>query len=805
MGIYVNNNRVYVVNGSHLNTTVTLPTGKDYTVVQEWDGCGGSTATPISLTVGQAQAGVTVSSPTAGSTVASPVKFVASATSACAQGVGAMGVYANNKLLYTVNGASLNTSLALPAGSDYVVVEEWDHCGGAATKPMTLQVGTGQLGVVVSSPANNSTVASPVSYVASATTSCANGVSAMGVYVDNVRVVVQNGASLNASVPMSSGFHNTVVQEWDGCGGSAVARVNVTAGQDTTTAAITASPASVNPGSSSVLTVTATNATQVTITGSDGTKYTLPGTGGNQSVSPAGTTTYTATATGSTGNATSSATVIVVGTGNAVLMHHNDLAGDGANLNEVNLTPANVNATNFGRKFALPVDGQIYAQPLYVPGLEVNGALHDTVFAATQNDSVYAFDADSGVQLWKVSLGTAIPNNDPEGVQPILGILSTPVIDPATNTMYVTAVTAGSGLRLHALDITTGAEKFGGPVVVTASVPGTGDGSSNGMVPLSRGCYQRTGLTLANGQVYLGFGHCNHGWLLAYSASTLAQTHVLNTSPDGIGATIWMGGASPVVDAQGNVYVITADDIGTTAPASNDFPDTFLKLSPTLQVLDSFTPSNERFLAANDADLGSGAPILLPDNTSSFPHEMIGGGKDGRVFVVNRDNLGGYHPDPNGQNDNIQTVQTGTQQFDNIWGSPALYWNGLIYYHTESDVLRAYSWSNGLISTQPVASGTTVYLNHGASPSISANGTSNGILWDIDDSGYPSGGGSGGTPAILHAHNASNVGQELYNSSQAPNGRDTAGHACKFSVPTVTDGKVFVPTCTELDIYGLLP
>jgi uncharacterized protein YjdB len=503
-------------------------------------------------------------------------------------------------------------------------------------------------------------------------------------------------------------------------------------------------------------------------------------------------------------NGSTTATVNSSPGGVAVLMHHNDLAGDGANLNEVLLTPANVNTTNFGRKFALPVDGQIYAQPLYVPGLMVNGAAHNTVFAATQNDSVYAFDVDAGNQLWKVSLGTAVSNNDPEGVQPALGILSTPVIDANTNTMYVTAVTSGYVLKLHALDITTGAEKFGGPMTVKATVPGTGDGNLNGIVPLSAGCYQRTALKLANGRIYLGFGHCNHGWLLAYDATTLAQTAVFNTSPDGIGGTIWMGDAGPVVDPSGNLYVITADDIGSTAPGANDFPDAFLKLSPNLTVLDSFIPSNERYLEGNDADLGSGAPILMPTNNSGHPLELIGGGKDGRVFVIDRNNMGGYNAA--GPDNVLQTVQTGTQQFDNIWGAPA-FWNGTIFYHTERDVLKIYKWnaSTGTMSSQPTSTGNYVYLNHGASPSISANGTSNGIVWDVDNSGYPGTGGSGGTPAILHAYDASNITRELYNSSLAPNGRDTAGHACKFSVPTVTDGKVFLPTCTELDIYGQLP
>ena len=662
--------------------------------------------------------------------------------------------------------------------------------------------------VKVSSPANNSTVSSPVHYSATASSTCANGVSAMGLYVNNQRVVVQNGASLNYDLTLANGSYSTVVQEWDGCAGSTTAPIQITVGAGSTAAvSISASPSGINLGGSSVLTVSASNASQLKIDGSDGSTYTLPQSGGTQSVSPPASTTYTATATDSAGATTTAQTAVTVtplSGGTAVLMHRNSLTGDGANLNEVTLTPSNVNSASFGRKYALPVDGQLYAQPLYVPGLSVNNATHNVVFAATQNDSVYAFDADSGSQLWKVSLGTAVSNNDPEGVQPTLGILSTPVIDASTNTIYVTAVTSGNVMKLHALDITTGAEKLGSPVIVKASVPGTGSGNVNGVVSLSAGCYQRTALTFANGRIYLAFGHCNHGWILAYDASTLAQTQVFNTSPNGIGATIWMGGAGPVADANGNLYVITGDDIGSTAPSSDSFPDAILKLSPSLQMLDYFIPSNERYLEGNDADLGSGAPILLPNNSSAFPHELIGGGKDGRVFVVNGDNMGGYQRGVNGSDNVIQTVQTGTQQFDNIWGAPA-FWNGTIFYHTEGDVLKAYSWAGGKISSQPVASANPLYLTHGASPSISANGSRNGIVWEVENSGYPSSGGSGGTPAILHAYDASNITRELYNSSKAASGRDTAGAACKFSVPTVTNGKVFVPTCTELDIYGLLP
>lgn len=886
IGLYVNDQRVVVQNGASMSYDLTIAAGSYRTVVQQWDGCGGSTTAPIQITVQ--------------SSSATSVSLTATPASISVGGSSVLAVAASNATQVTIKGSDGSSYTLSPGGGDQTVTPRATTsytatatgANGSVTSMAVVAVSSIPAnGVTVSSPINNSTVSSPVHYAATASSTCSKGVSAIGLYVNNQRVVVQNGSSLNYNFIVAAGSYKTVVQEWDGCGGSTTAPVQITvqsisapsvtimttpgsinaggssvlavtasnatqvtvAGSDgssyplspsggnqtvtpqatttytatatgasgsakstatvtvtptsTLTVSIAASPASITAGGSTTLTVTASNASQVVVTGSDGSSYTLLQTGGTQTVTPTASTTYTATATDSTGATTKAQTAVSVApisAGTPVLMRHNDLAGDGANLKETMLTPTNVNKANFGRKYALPVDGQIYAQPLYMPGLTVRGATHNVVFAATQNDSVYAFDSDSGSQLWKVSLGTPVSNNDPEGVQPQLGILSTPVIDASTNTMYVTAVTSGNVLKLHAIDITSGAEKMGGPVTVKASVQGIGSGSANGIVSLSAGCYQRTALVLANSHVYLGFGHCNHGWILAYDASTLAQTQVFNTSPDGVGATIWMGGAGPVVDTNGNLYVLTADDIGSSAPSGNDFPDAILKLSASLQVLDSFIPSNERYLETNDADLGSGAPILLPDNNSVFPHEVLGGGKDGRVFVVDRDSMGGYQKGVNGGDNVIQTVQTGTQQFDNIWGAPA-FWNGIVFYHTEGDVLKAYSWSNGQISSRPVTTANHVYLNHGASPSISANGTSNGIVWDVENSGYPSSGGSGGTPSILHAYQASNIIQELYNSTQAPSGRDTAGPACKFSVPTVADGKVFVPTCSELDIYGLLP
>ncbi len=480
----------------------------------------------------------------------------------------------------------------------------------------------------------------------------------------------------------------------------------------------------------------------------------------------------------------------------SMLTYHNDIARDGANTGETTLTTENVNKSQFGKRFSYQVDGQIYAQPLYVANLTIGGAPHNVVYVATENDSVYAFDAD-GLQtkpLWKVSLGTAETVSDALGIKPLLGITSTPVIDASTNTMYVLAVsTSGAHFQLHAIDITTGAEKFGGPVAVTGSVSGTGGDSSGGMITLEKACYQRSALVLANNNVYIAFGHCNHGWILSYDETSLQQTAIFNTTPDGSGGTFWMGGGTAAVDSAGNTYWMSGTNFGDAQPGYNN---AFLQMTPTLTIGDYFMPSNNQTLITNDADLGSGGLVLMPDNGSSTPHEVIGGGKDGRIFVINRDHMGEFS---SSGNDVVQTVQEGTSQYNNLHCTPA-YWNGSIYVHSASDVARAYSWSSttGMLSTSPTSKGGTTFGAHGATPVISANGSSEGIVWETESTNYSTGG-----PAVLHAYDATNLATELYNSSQAGT-RDTAGPAIKFTPPTVADGQVFVATSSELDVYGLL-
>lgn len=519
---------------------------------------------------------------------------------------------------------------------------------------------------------------------------------------------------------------------------------------------------------------------------------------------PGGTGGYTVTATSAalpSYSVNATATVIDAPPGVvSVLTYHNDDVRDGVNTNETTLTPANVNFSQFGKLYSYPVDGQIYMQPLYVPNLTIAGVMHNVVFVATENNTVYAFDADglSGSALWERHLGTPLQIDDGEGISPLLGITSTPVIDNATGAMYVVTDATVNGkqeYQLHALNITSGAEMFGGPVKVTGTVPGTGQDNNNGYITLETNCYQRNGLALdpATNAVYITFGHCSHGWVLAYDKASLQQIAIMNDTNDGAGGGLW-GGTPAIVDSTGDLFLITGVDLDDPAP---DYNDSFLRLQASdLNILDYFKPSNEQILRDNDADLGSGSPIIMPDNPSQYPHELIGGGKDGRIFVINRDNMGGYQM----TDQVIQEVQTGTQQYDNIFSTPT-FWNNTIYYHEAQDVVQAFSWNpnTGLISNTPIMQGTITYSGHGANASLSSNGGSGGILWDLDTSNAKNGG-----PAILHAYNATSLKNELYDSDQA-GGRDTAGPAVKFTLPTVADGHVFVPAASELDIYGLLP
>ncbi len=496
---------------------------------------------------------------------------------------------------------------------------------------------------------------------------------------------------------------------------------------------------------------------------------------------------------------------------------HNDTARTGQNLQETILTPSNVNATKFGKIFSYPVDGDIFGQPLFVYNVAIPGkGTFNVVYVATENDSVYAFDADgvNSSPLWQdvfINPGkgiTPIPCKD-TGSDPhcpyetVIGISGTPVIDLSSGTMYLVAATKESGKyvqRLHALDITNGAEKFGGPVVIKASVKGTGSGSKNGIVSFSAlHENQRTGLLLQKGVVYMGWASYGdiapfHGWVLGYKAGTLSRAAVFNSTRNGSDGGVWQSGGAFSADPSGFIYLQTGNGTFDINTGGVDYGDSFLKLNArALSVADYFTPYNQGDLDTEDLDLGSGAGVVLPKQPGKFPNEIVSAGKQGVIYVVNRSNMGKFDPKTDHV---IQRLQGSVKGY---WSSEA-YWNNNVYFSGRLDFLSQYSLSNGLLSTSPVSQAPTQFY-FGSTPAVSANGSTNGIVWALErpvkiKQKIP--------PAILHAYNATNVSQELYNSSQTGT-RDVPGPAITFAIPTVMNGKVYVGTQTELDVYGLLP
>lgn len=525
-----------------------------------------------------------------------------------------------------------------------------------------------------------------------------------------------------------------------------------------------------------------------------------------------------------------------------VTSYHNDLVSSGTNLTETTLTPANVNQATFGKVGAVPVDGNVYAQPLYMENVSTSTGTHNVVFVATQHDSVYAIDAQSGGVLWHDSFidpangVTTVPYQDTnsDDITPELGITATPAIDSASGTIYVVANTKevrGDGThyvyRLHALDISTGTEKLGGPLLIAdtifdgtnytyvagPTVNGTGAGSVDGQITFNAlRELDRSAITLSGGDLYLAFGsHSDqgpaHGWVLGVDAHTLQLWAAVNLTPNGTLGDIWMSGDGVTNDANGNYYVATGNGTFDTTLDANGFPvngnygDSIVSLtydgdsSPTnqningwgLKVVQYFTPANQDVLDDDNLDLGSGGIQLLPDaaGSAAHPHLMIEGGKQGTLYLIDRDNMRAYQPGGD------QIVQEAAGLVKSVFDTPA-YFNGSLYYAGVGDHAKALSISDGQIGGVSSQSSDTFGFP-GATPSISANGTTNGIVWLIDRGSNE-----------LRAYDAANLANELYTSDQAADGRDQLGLATKFSVPTIADGQVFVGTANSLTIYGLL-
>ena len=647
--------------------------------------------------------------------------------------------------------------------------------------------------------------------------------------------------------------------------------------------AFTVVPVSIAPQLAAIVVTTQTQQFTAWVTGASSVTWSVDGvTGGSSTVGtittaglytpPSAAGAHTVTARSIANSANSASASIAVTDLAGVFTHHNDVSRDGINTQEYALSPANVNTNTFGKLFSCAVDGAVFTQPLWVPSLSISGGIHNVIFVATQHDTVFAFDADANpcVQYWQGSgsLGevnlldtlhggtageTSVYWNDVGcecgvgDIYPEVGVTGTPVIDPTTNTMYLVSTSQNSAeatfyQRLHALDLATGNEKFSAPVNIAASVPGNGDGSSGGMVSFNAQMQnQRPALALAGGTVYLAWSSHEdaspwHGWLIGYTASNVQQqASIFNTSPNGGMGGIWAGGGAPAADSDGNVYVSTGNgvfDANNTTLPDNDYGDSILKLQPAsgstsngenLNLLDWFTPDNQSYLSDNDIDLGSGEGVLLPDqNSGPVLHLLVAIGKQGLVYLIDRDNMGHYEPGTN------QVVQSFTGSPSGFYGTPAFWQNNLYFAGSldnsgSGDYLKLFSFNptTGQFDTAPASQSAHYFNFPGASPSISSQGASNGLVWALDESayGYANPNPTDGTtncfqvpvpsvcagPAVLHAYDAGNLLLEYWNSSMAANNSDQAGNAVKFVPPTVANGKVYVSTRTELDVYGLSP
>ncbi|MFZ3375556.1 MAG: hypothetical protein WA183_08380 [Chthoniobacterales bacterium] len=502
-----------------------------------------------------------------------------------------------------------------------------------------------------------------------------------------------------------------------------------------------------------------------------------------------------------------------------VLTSHNDLARTGQNPHEIILRPGNVNPSDFGKLFVAPVDGQIYAQPLIVTGLEIPGfSVYNVLFVVTEHDSVYAIDADTGFLLWHVSLlppgETPADTDQCDPITPEVGITATPVIDRRSGpygAIYVVTMSkdaAGNYFqRLHALNLTTGTEAFGGPVEIIATYPGTGDNSANGnVVFVPSQYYERAGLVLSNGVVYTTWASRHDcrpytSWVIGYDEHTLAQVRVLNLTHNGVQGGIWESGVAPAVDSNGFLYAMLGNGSFETTldangfPNQGDFGNCFVKLSPannSLQVADYWTMFNTVHESMFDSDLGSGGPLVLPDMADSnghIRHLAVGSGKDGHIYIANRDNMGKFNPTSNSTLYQECPASLGGFNFS----APAFF-TGKVYFGAVHDTLRAFSFTNARMNGTPVSMSANTFPFPGTTPSISANGTAYGIVWAAEN----------GTNAVLHAYDATNVARELYNSDQAPNSRDHFGAGTKFGVPTVANGKAYVAaTNGRVGVFGL--
>ncbi|MGA2396873.1 MAG: immunoglobulin domain-containing protein [Steroidobacteraceae bacterium] len=549
------------------------------------------------------------------------------------------------------------------------------------------------------------------------------------------------------------------------------------------------------------------------ITGATGSSYTTPATASTDNGA-----TFRVTVSNAVSSITSTAATLTVTAAPSttdVLTFHNDNSRSGQNLTETTLTPTTVTSTQFGLLRVLSADGLVDGQPLIASGLSVNGTPHNVVYVVTENDSVYSYDADTGAALVHVSvLGSGETPSDDRGcsqVTPQIGITSTPVIDRgsgAHGTIYVVAMSKDASghyyQRLHALDLLTLAELPNSPVVIQATYPGTAN-NSVGTTSFDPAQYkERAGLLLVNGTLYTAWAsHCDinpyNGWIIGYDQSTLTQTEVLNVTPNGSEGALWSSGGGMAADGTGNIYALVANGTFDTTldasgfPLQGDYGNAFVKLSSSgpLQVTDYFDMDNTVAESNGDVDLGSGGPMLLPDQTDStgvVRQLAVGAGKDGHLYVINRANMGKFSMSNNAIWEDMPGALPG-----GVWATPA-YYQGTVYYGDVGGTLKAFGIQHALLGTTPTSQTSMSFGYPGTAPAVSANGSSNAIVWAVENS----------QPAVLHAFAAGNLATELYNSNQAANGRDRFGNGNKYMTPTIANGKVYVGTPAGVAVFGLL-
>lgn len=638
-------------------------------------------------------------------------------------------------------------------------------------------------------------------------------------YTTPATAATDNGAKFDVVVSNAAGNKT-----------SAMATLTVTAAAVGPT--ITTQPANqtVTTGQSATFSVAATGTAPLSyqwqknssnIAGATAASYTTPATVATDSGTKFDVIVSNAMGAQTSAMATLTVSAAAGSTVNVVTYHYDNLR-TGQNQNETILTPANVNSTTFGKLGSFTVDGLADAQPLYLSAVVMpTVGSKNVLYVATENDSVYAFDADSvngatSTSLWKVSLlGSGETPSDNRGcsqVTPQIGVTSTPVIDRsrgAHGAMYVVAMSKDANgnyyQRLHALDLTTGAELFGGPTTVQATYPGTGDNSSGGNVVFDPKQYkERPGLLEIGTTIYTTWSsHCDArpytSWVMSYDANTLAQTSVINLVPNGSEGGIWMAGTAPAADASGDIYFIVGNgDFDTTLnaggfPTNANCGNCYVRLTSSAPVtlLDYFTPLNTVAESDSDEDFGSGGPLLLPDMVDASGktrHLAVGSGKDSVIYVLDRDNMGKF----NGGQDNIYQQISG-QLGGGLFSKPS-YFNNTVYYGAVGDHLKAFPITSALLAETPSSESASTFAYPGTTPSISANGATNGIVWAVENA----------STGILHAYSATNLTNELYNSNQAANNRDQFSDN-KFVTPMVANGKVYIGTPNSVVVFGLLP